>query len=300
MRSKQYGFRRRMRGGSFAYTRGMAKQEAKRGTARIRAAFAKARAAFSYLSAKKYTTLAGTLTFFLVLSVVPFLFWLTLLFGKLNIDFEELLSLPVFNEVREIILYFQESARAATAGASVVLLATTLYSSTNLFYHMRRSGEIIYEYKRRKGSVVLRLSALVLLFLLMLLFLSGVGVYLAGNVLIRRLFPSFVAQISLHLLAAAAAFGLLLLLNLYICPYRMHVKDVLWGSLLSLVLGGVASFGFSVYTRLSSAEKLYGAAVLFILFLLWMYVLMTCFVIGVILNCKLAEKSGRQPKSKRF
>ena len=287
----------------FAYNTGMAQGSSGQAGVRfprVRAAYARVRAAFAYLNAKKYTTLAGTMAFFLVMSVVPFLFWLTLLFGKLNIDFEQLLDFSIFDQVRDVILYFQESAQSATAGASVVLLATTLYSSTNLFFHMRRSGEIIYEYKRRKGSLVLRLSALALLFVVMLLFLSGVGLFLVGNLLIERLFPSFVAKISVYLLIGVVAFAFLLLMNLYICPYRLHARDAVWGSLLSLLLGGAASFGFSVYTHFSSAEKLYGAAVFFILFLLWLYVLMTCFIVGVIFNCYLAEKSGLRVRSKRF
>ena len=292
-----------MRLSVFAYNTGMGKGNGERAQARfprLRRAAEKVREAFSYLNAKKYTTLAGTLTFFLVMSVVPFLFWLTLLFGRLNIDFEQLLDLSIFDEVRDVILYFQESAQSATAGASVVLLATTLYSSTNLFFHMRRSGEIIYEYKRRKGSLVLRLSALVLIFIVMLLFLSGVGLFLVGNLLIERLFPSFVAKISVYLLVGVVAFAFLLLMNLYICPYRLHVRDAVWGSLLSLLMGGVASCGFTIYTHFGSAEKLYGAAVFFILFLLWLYVLMICFVVGVIFNCRLAERSGLRVQSKRF
>lgn len=278
----------------------MAKERVNARVPRLRAALKKVRFVFSYLNAKKYTTLAGTLTFFLVMSVVPFLFWLTLLFGRLNIDFEQLLDFAIFDQVRDVILFFQESARSATAGASIVLLATTLYSSTNLFFHMRRSGEIIFEYKRKKGSLVLRLSALVLIFVVMLFFLSGVGLFLLGSLFIKRLFPSFVAKISLYILLGVVAFAFLLLLNLYICPYRLRVKDALWGSLLSLLLGGVASFGFSIYVHFSSAEKLYGAAVFFILFLLWLYVLMICFVVGVIFNCYLAERSGLQAASKRF
>lgn len=252
-------------------------------------AFRKVRGAFSYLSSKKYTTLAGTMAFFLVMSVVPFLFWLTLLFGKLNIDISQIFELEIFGEVREILLYFRDSAQSATAGASVVLLVTTLYSSTNLFYHMRRSGEIIYESRREKGSVILRLSALVLIFLVMLLLLSGIGVFLLGNDVLVRIFPSFVAQMAVYALFGVFAFALVLILNLYICPYRLRVKDAAWGSLLTVLLGGIASFGFSVYTQFSSMEKLYGAAVFFILFLLWLYLLMLCFVVGVVFNCWMWE-----------
>ena len=267
---------------------------------RLRRAAEKVREAFSYLNAKKYTTLAGTLTFFLVMSVVPFLFWLTLLFGRLNIDFEQLLDLSIFDEVRDVILYFQESAQSATAGASVVLLATTLYSSTNLFFHMRRSGEIIYEYKRRKGSLVLRLSALVLIFIVMLLFLSGVGLFLVGNLLIERLFPSFVAKISVYLLVGVVAFAFLLLMNLYICPYRCTCATRCGGAFYPSSWAASPPSGSRSIRISAPPKKLYGAAVFFILFLLWLYVLMICFVVGVIFNCRLAERSGLRVQSKRF
>ena len=48
-------------------------------------------------------------------------------------------------------------------------------------------------------------------------------------------------------------------------------------------------------------EKLYGAAVFFILFLLWLYLLMLCFVIGVVFNCWLWEHdAGAKPVHKKF
>lgn len=257
-------------------------------------AYDKVRGTFSYLAAKKYTTLAGTMAFFLVMSVVPFLFWLTLLFGKLNIDYTRLLELEIFAEFKDILLYFRDAAQNATAGASVVLLVTTLYSSTNLFYHMRRSGEIIYNSTRRKGSLLIRVSAVVFIFIVMVLFLAGVTLFLLGNSLLSRLFPSFVAQVSVYALFGVFMFGLLVLLNLYVCPYRIGVKNAVWGSLLTLLLGGLASFGFTVYVSFSSMEKLYGAAVFLILFLLWLYLLMICFVVGVVLNCYLLEKDKKR------
>ncbi|HIX47025.1 MAG TPA: YihY/virulence factor BrkB family protein [Candidatus Borkfalkia faecigallinarum] len=260
----------------------------------VRNAVRGVRAAFAYLSAKKYTTLAGTMAFFLVMSVVPFLFWLTLLFGKLHIDYAPIFDLEIFADFREIFLYFRDAAANATAGASVVLLATTLYSSSNLFFHMRRSGEIIYEVARKKAAFIVRLSALALIFIVLLLLLAGISLFLVGVALLPRILPSFAAQVAVYLLFGCVVFALLLLLNLYICPYRVRVGDVVWGSLLTLLLGGAASFGFSIYVRFSSIGKLYGAAVFLILFLLWLYILMTCFVIGVIFNCYLLEKDKKQ------
>ena len=54
-------------------------------------------------------------------------------------------------------------------------------------------------------------------------------------------------------------------------------------------------------TFLSAMEKLYGAAVFFILFLLWLYLLMLCFVVGVVFNCWLWEQdAGAQIVHKKF
>lgn len=253
----------------------------------------KVRSAYGYLASKKYTTLAGTMAFFLVLSIVPFLFWLTLIFGKLNINYDEIFDLEIFSGIREFLFYLRDSAKSATVGASIILLATTLYSSTNLFYHMRRSGEIIYDYKRKKGGVILRLSALALIFIVMLLLLADAIFFLLCNALLRRAFPSFFAQLGIYAILAVLAFVFIVLLNLYVCPYRVHFANVIWGSLITLFIGGLASFGFTIYLTFGSVERLYGAVALFIVFLLWLYVLMICFVTGVIFNCYLIERDKK-------
>ena len=259
----------------------------------VRKVYNKAKNTLAYLSSKKYTTIAGTLAFFLILSIVPFIFWLTLLFGNLNLDYDQIFSLSIFAGIRDVLSYFLEAAQSATAGASVILALTTLYSSTTLFYHMRRSGEIIYDYRRRKSGILLRISALILLFVIMLLLFAEVGVFLFLGGFIRRLFHTVFAQIAVYIILAGLAFLLVLILNLHVCPYRVNLKNVVWGSLLTVLMGGVASFWFSLYLSLSSMEKLYGAITLLIVFLLWVYILMICFVTGVIVNCHGLEKEGK-------
>ena len=85
-----------------------------------------AKGKYEVLAEKKYTTIAGMLVYFLIMSITPFAFWLTLLFGKLEIDTESVLSLPVFESVQDILLYIRSEAMNATAGASIFLIATTL------------------------------------------------------------------------------------------------------------------------------------------------------------------------------
>lgn len=91
-----------------------------------------------------------------------------------------MLELPVFESVKNILLYIRDEANKATTGASVFLIATTLYSATNLFYHMRRSGEIIYDYRRQKHGILVRLGALLLLFAVMLIAAASVLIFAAA------------------------------------------------------------------------------------------------------------------------
>ena len=96
---------------------------------------------YELLSFKRYTTLAGTLVFFLIMSITPLSFWLTLLIGRLPVDVEEVLALPVFDAVKDILIFVQREAESATTSVSVLLLVTSAYSATNLFYQMRRTAQ---------------------------------------------------------------------------------------------------------------------------------------------------------------
>ena len=251
---------------------------------RVHKAYYFLRDKYELLTMKKYTTLAGTLVFFLLMSIVPFTFWLTLLIGKLPIDTGEILDLPVFSSVKNILSYVQQEAQTATTGASVLLLVTTLYSATNFFYQMRRSGEIIYEFHRKRQGIKLRITALILMFLVMILVVCFLLVTALGAFLFSRYFSGAVGRIAEYILLIALCFLLVLLLNAYICPYKRPLKDFLVGTTLTVLAWVLAVVGFGVYLKISNVDKLYGALSAVIVFLLWLYILTLCFVAGVIFN----------------
>lgn len=250
---------------------------------------------YALLAEKKYTTIAGTLVFFLLLSIVPLTFWLTLLFGRWNVGAESVLDLPVFESVKSVLLYIREEAAQATTGASVFLVATTLYSATNLFYHMRRSGELIYAYRRKKHGLLVRLGALVLLFAVMALVAASAVLLAGGAFVFARFFPRWLELLSDYLLLLGVSFGIVLVLNVYICPYKVKLRELLPGTSITVAAWAVALVGFTVYLKIGNMSRLYGALSAIIVFMLWMYVLMICFVSGVIFN---SEKiSARESKT---
>lgn len=239
---------------------------------------------YELLTVKKYTTLAGTLVFFLIMSIVPLSFWLTLLIGKLPVNTEQILQLPIFDSVKNVLLYVQKEAANATGGASLLLLVTTLYSATNLFYQMRRSGEIVYDYHRKKQGLRLRLGALALMFVLMLTVVAFLLLFAVGTFLFSRYVSGVLERIADYSLLAVLSFLLVWLLNAYICPYKTPMKQFLPGTALTVGAWAVAVAGFTVYLKISNMDKLYGALSAIIVFLLWLYILMICFIVGVIFN----------------
>lgn len=251
---------------------------------------------YDLLSLKKYTTIAGTLVFFLIMSIVPLSFWLSLLVGRLPIQTEEVLSLPVFDSVKDILFYVQREAANATTSASVILIFTTLYSSTNLFYQMRRSGELIYDYHRERQGLKLRLGALILLIVVMGTVIAFLLVFALGSFLFSRLLSKTWERLADYALLAAVAFLLVLLLNMYVCPFKAKMRSFLLGTTVTVSAWALAVVGFSIYLKISNVRRLYGALSTLIVFLLWLYLLMIGFIVGVILNSEKILKSHKKKK----
>ena len=241
------------------------------------------RAKYDLLVAKKYTTIAGTLVFFLIMSIMPFSFWLTLLLGKLPLNGETVLKMDVFDSVKDVFEFIQSEAKNATAGASVFLVVTTLYSATNLFYQMRKSGEIVYNY-HRKGGIRSRLSALILLLIVMIFAIASLAAFAIGSFIFSRILTGTLSVFADYVLLALISFVFVWLLNAYACPYKLPFRTFLPGTALTIVLWGTALVGFAMYLKLGNIDRLYGALSAVIVFLLWLYVLMICFVIGMIFN----------------
>ena len=228
--------------------------------------------------------------FFLLMSLVPMLFWATLLLGKLQVEVSAPFTLPGVEQFSEVFEYIRGEAQSATSGASVFLLITSLYSATTLFYQMRKSGEIIYDTYSLGGGLRTRLGALALLFLMMVLIALTLMGFTAVSFFLGSLMGDGWEAPVRYLLLLLLAFLLVFFLNLYICPYPAPPKCFWLGSLLTVVAWAVALFGFTVYLRLGNLDRLYGALSAVIVFLLWLYVMTVCFIGGVIFNSQQVER----------
>lgn len=229
------------------------------------------------------TSLAGMLVFFLIMSLVPLLFWLTLLFGETGAVLDRLLELRLFDWARSLILYLKENAQGAASGASVFLIATTLWSGSAFFYHARRSGEMVYGAARPHKGWKVRLGAVFMTLGVLFFFAAAGAALVAAGFVVRRL-PAWAAYAAVYALLLVLGFFAAWIMNVYICPYAHSAARLTRGSLLTAAAWLIASAAFSVYLSFSDREQLYGALALVIVFLLWMYWMMICFLSGVVYN----------------
>ena len=110
---------------------------------------------------------------------------------------------------------------------------SSLYSSTNFFYHLRRSGEIVYNSSGVKGGFKLRLLSLVYIAVAILLVAFIGAVSVVGTEILDSFMPFYVSDIISSVFLTALAFAVALLLNLIACPYKIKVEEALCGSLLT-------------------------------------------------------------------
>lgn len=239
-------------------------------------------------SDKRYSTIAGTLVYFLLMSITPFFLWLTLVLG--NVDFKQLFSLEIFDGIRPLLSYLKQSAESAAGGAGIVLLVTSLYSSTNFFFHLRRSGEIVYDSPRVKGGIKLRLISLLLIVILIALIAVLAAVAFAGSYVLEQFLPAWLSDSVALIFVTAVAFAVALILNIFACPYKIKMSEAISGSLLTTELWLIFSIGFAIYLGFANPEKLYGRIASVIIFLLWVYIMMCCFVVGMINNGSYMQK----------
>lgn len=239
---------------------------------------------YRYISDKRYSTIAGTLVYFLLMSVTPFLFWLTLLVG--NIDLQSIISHELFAAAQPVISYLQASATGAVGSAGIILLLTSLWSSTNFFYHLRRSGEIIYETDGGRGGLKLRLWSLLIVLLTIIMFAFAATVPILSATVLDDIMPEAIAQVISVTFLALFAFLVAYLLNVFACPYKLGFDKTIGGVMLTVLLWLVFGAGFTVYLQFANPQKLYGAVAAIVVFLLWCYLMVNSLVIGIIYNGK--------------
>ena len=233
---------------------------------------------------KKSSTLAGALVFFTVLGLVPTAYLLSVmftLFGKELSIVTEVFSVKEFDEIKVFLL---ETVKKLSAGGNAIAGLIAVYSSANLFVHLKLTGEFIYNCKS-SGGLTLRIFSIIGTIIISLVIVISIIFYAFLSVYINRALGKFLGLIINFTALFFISLIAVTLINLFTCPYKIKIREVFKGSLYTCVFSILFTLVFIVYVKFfASYGEIYGKIAVIPVFFGWLFIVMRCLVNGFIIN----------------
>ncbi len=243
-------------------------------------------------SDKKSTTLSGALVFFVLLGVVPLSYLTSLVLTFFGTEMTDITKSFAYPELVEVTGYIYEIGLKLGAKGNIIAIALALYSSGNIFYQLKLSGELIYNYSV-KNNLLKRVFSIITCFITVWLYSCLAVIFLAFSPIIVRFLGGVFSGIISGAFTFGAVFSMAILINLYTCPYKIKIKNVVWGSLYTAIFTIVTTFIFFLYiNNFANYNEIYGKIAIVIVFLSWLYLMVKGFIGGITLNVYLINKEG--------
>lgn len=225
---------------------------------------------------KKYDTLAGSLTFFFLLTCVPILYITLFFYGQIANALNLELSVPDW--LKEYITF------DLNVGVSIFFIFATIYSTTKFFVQIKKIGDIIYGVKEPVSSIKLKLASIGISILFILVLIVGLLLMSLANHF-SEYFPAWITRILTIMLISGVFFLLVIVIDKTATPTLSMKKHVYRGAFVTLGYTAIASIIFSIYLALfANFNQLYGSLSTLLLFLLWMYLISKGIVVGIVVN----------------
>ncbi len=235
-------------------------------------------------SNKKSATLSGALVFFILLGIVPVTYIISLIFAVFGAEINAINKLFNYKEFGIITSYLTETAVNMGASGNIIVFLVALYSSANVFYHLKQSGEVIYNYSK-SNSLKSRIITILITFVVVIILSLALVFYIAIIPVILNFFGNAVTVIINILVALVSVFLVSVLVNFYACPYKLKFYEVYKGAIYTTAFSFLATFLFLFYIEnFSNFNEIYGQIAVVIVFLSWLYLMLNGAMQGVILN----------------
>lgn len=251
---------------------------------------------------------AGSMAFFLFLSLIPMLVVLCML-----IPYTPLTEQNLAHAVLEVVPDFADSMAIElisevyqkSAGFLSVAVVTTLWSAGKAVLALRRGLNAINDREETRNYFVVRVVAslytvVILLAVLLSLFIMVFGDRLTVLLLYRvpRLQELFSFLLHFRFLAVWAILILLFAsMYAYIPDQKQKWRDQIPGASFTAVVWSVFSWGFSLFVETPMEHTIYGILSILVVVMLWMYVCMYLILLGAFLNRYLKEKEIKKAAS---
>ena len=231
------------------------------------------------LNDKKISTLAGSLTFFLVLNGGSFLFLYIVLSNYLPHSFLDLFLKELKeSDFKDFVKYF--FSYQDNLSYSLFLIGSSIFSSSSLYYHLIQISTIL-GCGKLNVSVSKRLLAIVLT-LLFLIILHVITIFSTYVMLIFKNISNYILWFTLFIIFSVV----IIVINLT-ALHTIKISNVYKGAIFSIIYFIIFTFGFIIYvSTFSNFKVVYGFFSFFVILMFYLYVLAIGLIIGIDINCQ--------------
>lgn len=256
-------------------------------------------------SRDEITSYAGSVSFWLIISAVPFLMLIISLISHIpglgredvtDVIYSALPDMVLLHELVDSVLNnIYVSNTVTLISLSAVL---TLWSASSGIYRLERAIRKINSTPHRKNYVRNRIEALfytllfmiaIILSLLLLVFGSAIGL------LVMEHFPLLTDAILMFLdlktiITAALLFLFIVFIYMFIPGVQDERRPVLPGAILATLAWILASYAFSIYfTYFKNISYMYGSLGALILLMFWLFAIICIILAGAEVNAVLYD-----------
>ncbi|MBO5927103.1 MAG: YihY/virulence factor BrkB family protein [Clostridia bacterium] len=233
---------------------------------------------------KKCGTLSGALVFFILLGIIPVTYIISLVFSVFGAEIALINKIFDYPEYNEITSYLIETAKKMGVSGNVIVFIVALFSSANVFYHLKQSGEVIYNYSA-KNTLLIRIITIIITFISVVIISLALVFYVA---IIPVIVNACGERITLYInvgVGIVSVFLLFVAVNYFACPFKLEFYEVYKGALYTTAFSVIATLLFFVYIRnFSNFSEIYGKIGVVIVFLSWLYLMVNGMFQGILLN----------------
>lgn len=234
---------------------------------------------------KSYSTLSGSIAFFLIINGGSLAYLILYISNLFDFKFE------VANKtIMTFLSRIETNIDYSNVIFTIFFIATSIYGASSLFFHLLKTGEMIYEEVNDKFTLIKRLTAII--FLTATLFI--IELFFILIVIGKHFFSNLFWQILKYIILLFLPYVISICINFFITPHSVKFKEINKGALFTTLFWYIITIGFTIYVNIFTNYKaIYGALTFFIVFMIWIYLLAQGLVIGVILNFYEKEKNAR-------
>ena len=256
------------------------------------------------------TVYAAQVSFFIILSVVPFIMllltavqmipsisnaqFMELIVGLVPVDYKSL----AFRVVNDLSLKSPATMISVTA-------ITALWSAGSGMFSVAMGLNRVHGHGEKRWYVVCRLICSVYTIVFILVCILSLGLLVFGNMIQAFMVNRFpiVADVVTHIINFRALWALMILIMFFLGIYtfvpdkKLKLREQIPGAVFSTVGWMAFSFAFSLYFNHIGGKNysyMYGSLTAIVLLLLWLYMCMCILFFGAEINYYWKELFGRE------